>query len=497
MWILPLPGFSVAEAGIVINRPSYFSDDTGNSEPVIRRTVLNSKHKYGGTDRRTLTASYTLPTLFEDSSVPIEYPDPNYTLSGVVAGPAGCINGFVDQTAAKDVFNDQHVLVARNRISVWYDIFEPVTARYEPFGAYVTSGSGRAYQTIVGQADAETNYFVITCSVFAFNGDAVARDSKRISVSSSSIDTAVAEAHDIAMDLAANVPVPLFESYYHDPIIVGNLRSADVSEEPLNALFNQFRLNGVDVDPLGFGRASANLADNLPAIDTDTVAFLYDLPAVGETLKTYKSLPKALKKASGIKAITKVLAGTYLSSIFGDVLTAADLMTFYKYTPLLSNSFKRRGSSDGVATLAGATLTGTCSIVADLQYLSDLARWVNKSYEYGLFTYANLWDIVPFSFVVDYFVNIGNYLERIDLQNRMATIDVVAACSTFKGSCSVQLPYTDSSGVTGYCSCSVTAYQRIMSNTLPSVPPIGFEYSNPSGKQVLTIGALLTNCIGE
>lgn len=497
MWILPLPGFSVAMAGVVINRPSYFSDESISGEPVVRRTVMNSHHKFGGTDRRTLTASYVPPTLFEDSSEPVEYPDPNYELDGVVAGPGGCINGFVNQSASRNIFNDQHVLVARNRISVWYEINEPVTAFNEPYGAYVASGSGKAYQTIVGQADVNVNYFTITCSVIAFNGDAVRRDSKRLNVSSSSIDTAVVEARDIVLDLAANVSIPPFESYYRDPITVGNARLADVSEEPLNILFNQFRLNGLDVDPLGFGRASANLADNLPAIDTDTVAFLHDLPAVGETLKTYKSLPKALKKATGLKAIIKLMAGTYLSSIFGDVLTLADLKTFYEYTPVLSNSFKRRGASDGVATLAGTTLTGTCSIVADLQYMSELARWVNKSYEYGLFTYANLWDIVPFSFVVDYFINIGKYLDRIDLQNRMATLDVVAACSTFKGSCSVLLPYTDSSGVTKHCSCSVTAYQRIMSDTLPSVPPVGFEYSNPSGKQVLTIGALLTNCIGE
>lgn len=497
MWILPLPGFSVTEAGVVINRPSYFSDEPNSGEPVVRRTVMNSRHKFGGTDRRTLNASYIPPTLFENPSEPVEYPDPNYKLDGAVAGPGGCINGFVNQSAAKDIFDDQHVLVSRNRISVWYDIFEPVTAFNEPYGAYVASGSGKAYQTIVGQADVKVNYFTITCSVIAFNGDAVRRDSKRVFISSSSIDSAVAEARDIVIDLASNVPIPQFESYYRDPITVSNVRPVDVSEEPLNILFNQFRLNGLEMDPLGFGKASANLADNLPAIDTDTVAFLHDLPAVGETLKTYKSLPKALKKASGLKAIIKLVAGTYLSSIFGDVLTAADLMTFYKYTPVLSNSFKRRGASDGVASLAGVTFTGTYSIVADLQYMSELARWVNKSYEYGLFTYANLWDIVPFSFVVDYFINIGNYLDRIDLQNRTATIDVVAACNTFKGSCSVLLPYTDSSGVTKHCSCSVTAYQRVMSNTLPSVPPVGFEYSNPSGKQVLTIGALLTNCISE
>lgn len=374
MWILPLPGFSVSENGVVINRPSYFSDGTVSSDPIVRRLTLNSKHRFGGTDRKTLTASYTPPTLFEDSSEPVEYPDQDYVLEGVSAGPAGCINGYVNQTASKDIFDDQHVLTARNRIAVWYDIFEPTVVHEDSSGVFVASGSGRAFQTIVGQPDAALNYFAVTCSVIAFNGDAVKRDSKRFYVSSSSIDTAVAEAHDFVIELASNVPIPPFESYYHDPITVGKMRSADVSEEQLDVLFNAFRLDGIETDPLGFGRASANLADNLPAVDTDTIAFLYDLPAIGETVKTYASIPKALSKASGLKAITKLLASTYLSSIFGDLLTAEDLKTFYKYTPLLSNTFRRKGASDGVATLAGATLSGTYSIVADLQYMSGLAR---------------------------------------------------------------------------------------------------------------------------
>lgn len=44
----------------------------------------------------------------------------------------------------------------------------------------------------------------------------------------------------------------------------------------------------------------------------------------------------------------------------------------------------------------------------------------------------NLWDLIPFSFVIDWLVDVGGLLDQLDASNHSASVDIVAACYSIK-----------------------------------------------------------------
>lgn len=82
-------------------------------------------------------------------------------------------------------------------------------------------------------------------------------------------------------------------------------------------------------------------------------------------------------------------------------------------------------------------------------------------------TLGNSWDLIPFSFVVDWFVDVESILERIDRQNLMLMHTVLSVIQTEK-----RIYMFDDIGIDGLWvdNFRAVAYSRQISRSLPTSP---------------------------
>jgi hypothetical protein len=111
---------------------------------------------------------------------------------------------------------------------------------------------------------------------------------------------------------------------------------------------------------------------------------------------------------------------------------------------------------------------------------------------------ANIWDLIPFSFVVDWFTNIGSILSRLDAYNNNALLrDVQSRIETFK----VQWPLTESETLeligSDYSVTSLLKYswydRRILTGLGSFDPFSGQSFDGLSVSQMTQGGALLSS----
>lgn len=145
------------------------------------------------------------------------------------------------------------------------------------------------------------------------------------------------------------------------------------------------------------------------------------------------------------KTEIKDLSSLYLMWHYGWSLTASDLVetvnAFHKFTNWGQSQYQTAGASREVH-LEDA-VPGYHSMLHETKHLKLLTdafsqEWFVRSgvlnnlhrslYEFDIKPSAsNLWDLVPFSFVVDWFLPIGDYLENEELKDYSKTLPVHAA----------------------------------------------------------------------
>jgi hypothetical protein len=101
----------------------------------------------------------------------------------------------------------------------------------------------------------------------------------------------------------------------------------------------------------------------------------------------------------------------------------------------------------------------------------------------------NLWELVPYSFVIDWFINVGDMLEAIDTRFRMSTLPIIYATSSSK---IIIEPDADEAllNVGAYGTVKIVLYDRNVSESAPT-PPLTFEASNELPNHWLEAGALI------
>lgn len=104
-------------------------------------------------------------------------------------------------------------------------------------------------------------------------------------------------------------------------------------------------------------------------------------------------------------------------------------------------------------------------------YDLPFAKSIKTLMDVDLFpTLTNVWDLVPFSFVIDWFLDIGSLFERIDTRTYASTLAVLGVLRSIKRSVSgvpgAAFPFWNRniSGLVGTWGC--TSYQRASSSTL-------------------------------
>lgn len=237
------------------------------------------------------------------------------------------------------------------------------------------------------------------------------------------------------------------------------------------------------ITPYDYGELAMEASANARTVDTNVISFVKDLrdpAALIPKLKNLKSL--------------KGIASQYLGTKYGILPTVDDLNKisdgFKKIKPLWQSSaeFLRAGHTTNFTFSGGSsTLVQRIKISVD-----DEDSMVQKLYQgavkIGIFpTLVNLWDLVPYSFVIDWFVDVGGLLERIDNNLLFKTLNINYVVTSSKSTTILSIS-DPQSGITG--NYYRVAYHRGVSDQCPT-PSLTLQLTSKDFDHYVEASALI------
>lgn len=242
-----------------------------------------------------------------------------------------------------------------------------------------------------------------------------------------------------------------------------------------------------------YGDLVRRAANDAQVIDTNMLEMTRELTSMKATIKSILLLAKST-------ASVKNLAKAFLTYQYGPRLTASD--SFYVVKQLKSEyqcvkSIVRRSRAKEIVTLtakdSGEILTCKCEYNYKITYFATsddwrdfFSRWFNS----GFFpTLQNAWDLVPYSFVVDWFTHADKYLDAIDANTYWSLHSVLGATYSKKTIyCGLQRMFSTSK-VTFIGDISAVFYSRDTSRQLHR--PLYFESTPRNFKNYAELTALI------
>jgi len=178
-----------------------------------------------------------------------------------------------------------------------------------------------------------------------------------------------------------------------------------------------------------FGDLAMQAVKKVNANEVNMFAFLKDLRRPWEMIPKLRNLAKL-----------KTHADNYLSVNYGVLPTVNDLQTimqaFKRIGPYIdSNGFSTYNAFHGDNVQIGTMNSRLeqrikVAISDDESALSQLyARIASAGFD---LTLKNVWDLIPYSFVIDWFVDVGSFLERTDTRLRLQRRDIKYATMSQK-----------------------------------------------------------------
>lgn len=224
-----------------------------------------------------------------------------------------------------------------------------------------------------------------------------------------------------------------------------------------------------------WGELCQSALQDARSLSINTGMYLYELATIGKTVKATAGLLKG-------KITPKTLASLYLTDRYGVRLTMADTKSIIAaasrelHATMKDYSWVRSQLTESMLAPQGRFAgLGAIAVYHYKVYYSPYDHWLIDSLktlmDIDLFpTLTNAWDFVPFSFVLDWFVDIGSLFEKIDTRTYASTLWVRGTLSSIKrtvgGIPAALLPISVNSvtGLAGVWSC--TSYTRTRSRTL-------------------------------
>lgn len=224
-----------------------------------------------------------------------------------------------------------------------------------------------------------------------------------------------------------------------------------------------------------FGDAVRQAANDARYYDVNGLEFLKELP---DFLRALRNPTRELLRIIG-RPDPKNLADAYLSYKYGARLTVNDAASIrdglvYEFSQIAKterNAIAQGASSEAFTqhmTLSGRQITGqrTAHVRIDYQkrddYTSRLLAMMDSS---GILpTPKALWELVPFTFVVDWFLDTSNYLDVLSSESTWQIRRVHGCISSMKETAAV-LPAD--LGMQGLGIISFTKYDRYVDDHIP------------------------------
>lgn len=222
--------------------------------------------------------------------------------------------------------------------------------------------------------------------------------------------------HDVVAN--ASKPSGEYSPYYGPYNPIGTLPSID-----LVALRVKDALSRVVTEQRSFrghfawGELAAEAYQDLDYVDNNGIQYLKEATEIRESAVSYADTLRKVALKSGKKR-AKALAAAYLGVHYGWKLTLMDTADYVK--ELRKNSLKdeiHRCASFARKTVDDWTVTARYNVFYKAKDVGDSSetKQINAFLKRVDFlpTLENMWDSVPYSFVLDWFTNIGNNLTSI------------------------------------------------------------------------------------
>lgn len=159
--------------------------------------------------------------------------------------------------------------------------------------------------------------------------------------------------------------------------------------------------------------------DNLPSANTNSIATVLEMAgSIKDLLSGHPKTPKGVKDL-------------WLAYRYQVCTTKSDIQEYAEFTRRLMTlanftEIQSRGQAEGKGVKCSTVIT----VRAQDCLPHDAASWL-RSYGFRL-SAVNMWDMVPFSFVVDWFLHIGDILESIENMGDALALPVTDVWNSFR-----------------------------------------------------------------
>lgn len=238
------------------------------------------------------------------------------------------------------------------------------------------------------------------------------------------------------------------------------------------------------LQPIDYGELAMRASSKVIANNVNMLAFLGDL----------KKIPSLIPKLKNLHKL-KTYGNNYLSYKYGVLPTISDLSAIrdavLRRKPYLdSNGFKTYNARTFTSEQTGiysVSLEQRIKLAIDTED-NSLHGFIQALENIGMFpTFENVWDLIPYSFVLDWFTGIGDWLERIDTRLRLTRLNIRYVTMSLKRTATIDAAFT---GLPLIGWIGKVHYHRWVSDQCPV--PSAFSNSKPEAfNHWLEAGALL------
>lgn len=244
-----------------------------------------------------------------------------------------------------------------------------------------------------------------------------------------------------------------------------------------------------------YGDLVRRCADDAKVVQTNSIALLKEIREVSDTVRLALNLLKG-------RVDLKKLSSAYLQYKYGLRLTINDI----KSIGASMNNLARRGKTSYAFSRSREEIFSTrTTIQSDSEppmrdiftykvtyrpYEQSMCKFFQLWIDSGLFpTLENVWDLVPLTFVVDWFTGINKHLNAIDANTYWSTYDVVGATYSRKSIIPVDPRSIFLTEGTFIGDCTLSSYSRNVSHELHK--PLFYDTTSHDFKNYAELTALI------
>lgn len=253
----------------------------------------------------------------------------------------------------------------------------------------------------------------------------------------------------------------------------------------LDTFANELMNENFAIDEIDYGVLAARAIKQKKLINTNIYEFLKDLPDIKGLIPKLENLNRL-----------KTHASNYLAYEYGVLPTISDVKAivaaFKVRVPFVDkNGFTILNSSESRTEVVNNTIYCLTQYakVAVANEDSEFIHLMNQMDEYGVgLTYENLWDVTKFSFVIDWFINVGGFLRRIDQNQRLLRYNIPYVTLSRKKSITGEI--NPDSGLVTLGPVEWRYYHRWVTSHCP-LPPLTLSTSPTVTSHWLEAGSLI------